>query len=144
MKLFQFAVASIVDANTGNGLVHSGGRIDYAAAEDHGRAIRAKTVAALISSIKDQISNAISNFRERALQRRGLAQLSRLDDRLLRDVGLTRGDLVAVERGHTTLAELAPVRRTNKADKVVMQTVPDQIQHTKAVNENYYVEAKCA
>ena len=46
MKLFQFAVASIVDANTGNGLLHSGGRIDYTAAEHHGRAIRAKTVAA--------------------------------------------------------------------------------------------------
>ena len=144
MKLLQFAVASIVDANTGNGLVHGGGRIDYTAAEHHGRAIRAKSVAALISSIKDQVNNAISNLRERASQRRGLAQLSRLDDRLLRDIGVTRGDLVAVERGHTTLAALAPVHRNDKADEVHMQTVPDQIQHIKPVNETYYVEAKCA
>ena len=144
MKLLQFAVASIVDANTGNGLVHTGSRIDYTAAEHHGLAIRAKTVAALIGLIKDQISNAISYLRKRASQRRGLAQLSRLDDRLLRDIGLTRGDLVAVERGQTTLAELAPAHRTGNKDGALMRTVPDKIQHIKAANETYYVEEKCA
>lgn len=148
MKLFQFAVASIVDANTGNGLVHSGGRIDYAAAEQRGRAIRAKTVTALISLIKDRISNAISTYKVRARQRRGLSELSRLDDRLLKDVGLTRGDLIAVERGHTTLAELAPLGRADNVVETLNLTVPNQMdeqdQDINAVNEAYYVEQKCA
>ncbi|MBT8435324.1 MAG: DUF1127 domain-containing protein [Gammaproteobacteria bacterium] len=144
MKSFQFAVASIIDANTGNGLAHSGGRIDYTAGERQGRRIRANTVAALISLIRGRISSAISNLGERASQRQALAQLSRLDDRLLRDIGLTRGDLVDVERGHTTLAELSPVHRTEDTDKAVMRTVPDQIQRIKAVNQPSYVEEKCA
>ena len=148
MKLFQFAVASIVDANTGNGLVYTGGRIDYTAAEHRGRAIRAKTVAALISLIKGQISNAISTYKVRARQHRGLSELSRLDDRLLKDVGLTRGDLIAVELGHTTLAELAPQRLVGNVVETLNLTVPNQMneqdQDINAANETYYVEQKCA
>ena len=148
MKLFQFAVASIVDANTGNGLVHSGGRIDYAAAEHRGRAIRANTVTTLISLIKAQISNAISTYKERARQRRGLSKLSRLDDRLLKDIGLTRGDLVSVELGHSTLAELSPLRRADNVAETLNLTVLnqkiEQDQDINAVNETYYVEQKCA
>jgi len=148
MKLFQFAVASIVDANTGNGLVHAGGRVDYTAAADHGRAIRAKTVAALIGLIKSRISNAISTYKERARQRSGLSELSRLDDRLLKDIGLTRGDLIAVELGQTTLAELAPLRGVDNVAETLKLTVANQIneqdQDIYAVNETDYVEQKCA
>ncbi len=148
MKLLQFAVASIVDANTDNGLVHTGGRIDYTAAENRGRAIRAKTVTTLISLIKGQISNVISTYKVRALQNRGLSQLSRLDDRLLKDIGLTRGDLIAVELGHTTLAELASLRRSGSVAETLNLTVPnlinEQDQDINAVNETYYVEQKCA
>jgi len=148
MKLLQFAVASIVDANTGYGLVHSGGRIDYPAAERHGRTIRARTIASLVNLIKDRVSNAISTHSARALQRRGLAELGRLDDRLLKDIGLTRGDLVAVELGHTTLAELAPLRRASKVDKTLNLTVPEQVteqvQDINAVNEAYYADKKYA
>ena len=148
MKLLQFGVASIVDANTGNGLVHSGGRIDYAAAEHRGRAIRAKTVTTLISLIKTHINNAISTYKARARQRRGLSELSRLDDRLLKDIGFTRGDLVTVELGHTTLAELSPLHRADRVTGTLNLTVPNQTidpdQEIDAVNETYYVEPKCA
>ncbi len=148
MKLLQFAVASIVDANTGHVLVHSGGRIDYAAAERHGRTIRARTVASLISLFKDRISNAISTRRARALKRRGLAELHRLNDRLLKDIGLTRGDLVAVELGHTTLAELTPLHRAGNVDESLNLTVPEQVneqvQDINAVNEANYAEKKYA
>ena len=37
MKLFQYAVASIVDANTGNGLLHYSNAPDYSALEQRGR-----------------------------------------------------------------------------------------------------------
>ena len=148
MKLLQFAVASIVDANTDHGLVHTGGSIDYLAAERHGRAIRAKSVASLISVIRDRISNAISTYKVRALQRRGLSELSRLDDRLLKDIGLTRGDLIAVELGHATLEDLAPQRRAGNVAETLNLTVPNQVneqdQDINAVNEMYYVEQKCA
>ncbi len=148
MKLLQIAVASIVDANTGHGLVHSGGSIDYSAAERQGRTIRAKTVASLISLFKGRISNAISTHRARALKRRGLADLLRLNDRLLKDIGLTRGDLAAVKLGHTTLAELSPLRRAGNVDDTLNLTVPvqvnEQLQDINAVNEAHYVEKKYA
>ena len=147
MKLLQFAVASIVDANTDHGLVHSGGSIDYSAAERHGRTIRANTVASLISLFKGRISSAISTHRARALKRRGLADLLRLNDRLLKDIGLTRGDLVAVKLGHTTLAELSPLRRAG-VDDTLNLTVPvqvnEQLQNINAVNEAHYAEKKYA
>ena len=148
MKSLQFAVASIVDANTGNGLVASSGSIDYAAVERHGRVIRAKTVASLVNLIKGRISSTISTYRTRVLQRRRLAELRRLDDRLLKDIGLTRGDLVAVERGHITLAELSPLRRASRVDETLNLTVPEQVneqvQGINAVNEAHYVEKKYA
>jgi len=144
MKLIHFAVASIVDANTGYRLTSAGGGIDYAAAEQHGREIRAKTIATLFSKIKARLSNAVSTYRARALQRRGLAELSRLDDRLLTDIGLTRGDLVAVQLGHTDFNELAAQRRAGKVNQSLSLAVDEQDLQLEAANEADYGAQKCA
>lgn len=144
MKLIYFAVASIVDANTGYKLTSAGGGIDYAAAEQHGREIRAKTVATLISRIKARLSSAVSTYRARALQRRGLAELSRLDDRLLTDIGFTRGDLLAVQLGHTDFKELAAQRRAGNVDQALSLAVHEQDLEFEAANEADYGAQKCA
>jgi uncharacterized protein YjiS (DUF1127 family) len=148
MKSLQYAVASIVDANTGHGLAHNGGRIDYAAAAQHGRTIRAKSIIALYRLIKAQLGNAISNYRERAMQRRQLADLAQLDDRLLKDIGLSRGDVIAVELGQVTLQQLDAQRRNDYRNGLPDLTTADRIgeQTLKldAVNQAVYAEAKCA
>jgi len=148
MKLLQFAVASIVDANTGNGLVHNEGRIDYAAAIQHGRTIRVKSIIALYKLIKERLGNALSSYRERASQRRQLVTLAQLDDHLLKDIGISRGDVFAVELGQMTLQQLDAQRRNNSQNELSTLTTVDQTGRQPlqldAVNEAVYHEAKCA
>lgn len=148
MKLIQFAVASIVDANTGNGLAHNEGRIDYAAAAQHGRNIRAKSIIALYSLIKEKLRNAISSYRERAIRRHQFVALTQLDDHLLKDIGLSRGDVIAVELGQMTLEQLDAQRRNNFRDELPALQAVDQIGQQSlqldAVNEAAYNEVKCA
>jgi len=148
MKLLQFGVASIVDANTGNGLVHNEGRIDYAAAAQHGRTIRAKSIIALYNEIKEKLGNTISNYQARASKRHQLAALAQLDDHLLKDIGLSRGDVIAVELGQMTLEQLDAQRRSDYQGESPNLNVIDQIGQQSlqldAVNEAVYSEAKCA
>jgi hypothetical protein len=61
MNTLQFAVGSIVDANTGNGLVHYSSIRDNAALELHGRGIRAISIANLIAGIKTKLVAAINS-----------------------------------------------------------------------------------
>ena len=147
MSVLQFAVASLVDANTGNELVHRDGRIDYAAAAERGRVIRSNSVKSLFAAIKTQAGTLLANYRERARQRRELNALLRLNDYHLRDIGLTRGDLFAVEMGQVTLAELDSHRNKQHTDESGLSTV-DQISlvsaKQSAANEAFYDEAKCA
>jgi uncharacterized protein YjiS (DUF1127 family) len=148
MKSLQYAVASIVDANTGHGLTHNGGRIDYAAATQHGRTIRAKSIIALYRLIKAQLGKVISNYRERAAQRRQLVTLAQLDDRILKDIGLSRGDVIAVELGQLTLQQLDAQRRNDyrneSLDLITVDRIGEQTLKLDAVNQAVYAEAKCA
>jgi len=148
MKLLQLAVASIVDANTGYGLAHSGGRIDYSAQARNGRTIRAKSIVALCGLVKGQLSNAISRYHEHVKQSRQLAVLGQLNDHLLRDIGLSRGDLIAAELDQVTLAQLDAQRHNDKQnelpDLTIAGRVDQQTLQLNAVNESTYARAKCA
>ena len=148
MKLLQFAVASIVDANTGYGLAHHGGSIDYAAAAQHGRTIRAKSIVAVYKLIKDQLGNAISSYRARSRKSRQIAALVQLDDHLLKDIGLTRGDVFSVEMGLVTLEQLDAKRSNEYQNKLLGVSTTAQVgQQTlqlDAVNEAVFAGKKCA
>jgi uncharacterized protein YjiS (DUF1127 family) len=148
MKLLQLSVASIVDANTGYGLAHSGGRVDYSAQARHGRTIRAKSIVALYGLAKEQLSKAISSYHEHVKQRRQLAVLGQLNNHLLSDIGLSRGDLIAAELGQVSLQQLDAKRRNGKQNELPDLTTAGRIgQQTlqlSAVNEAVYAEAKCA
>jgi uncharacterized protein YjiS (DUF1127 family) len=147
MSILQFAVASLVDANTGNELVHRDGKIDYAAAEQRGRVIRSNSVRSLFASIKRQVAELVENHREGARQRRELNALLRLNDYHLRDIGLTRGDLFAVEMGQATLTQLYAHRSQDFVEKARPAIVAQVNQATKnltVANEAFYDEAKCA
>ena len=148
MKILQLAVASIVDANTGYGLAHSGGRIDYSAQARHGRTIRAKSIVALYGLLKEQLSKSISSYHEHVKQRRQFAVLGQLDDHLLRDIGLSRGDLIAAELGQVNLQQLDAERHNGKQNELPDLTTADRVdpltRQLSAINEAVYAEAKCA
>jgi uncharacterized protein YjiS (DUF1127 family) len=148
MKILQLAVASIVDANTGYGLAHSGGRIDYSAQARHGRTIRAKSIVALYGLLKEQLSKSISSYHEHVKQRRQLAVLDQLNDHVLRDIGLSRGDLIAAELGQVNLQQLDANRHNGKQNELPDLTTADRVDpqtlQLRAINEAVYAEAKCA
>jgi uncharacterized protein YjiS (DUF1127 family) len=147
MKHFQFAIASIVDANTGYGLVHGGDSRDTTASERHARAIRARSLLTVLGGLRGYLSGLADAFRTSSIERRAIAQLSQLNDHYLEDIGLTRGDIGAVETGQASLADLNENRRARLA--VEARVIAPRVRKIKAdavsaVNEDSYVEAKSA
>jgi uncharacterized protein YjiS (DUF1127 family) len=148
MNMFQFAIASIVDANTGNGLVYGNGKLDYAAFESHGRKIRTKSIVALFASIGSRVGEVIASYRATAKQRRDLRALTNLNDHLLDDIGLSRGDLHSVRMGAVTLDELnanySSARRSERINQKGF-SVSDQVNHElEASNEQLFDTRKYA
>ena len=148
MKLLQLAVTSIVDANTGYELSYNGNKIDYASAAQHGRAVRSKSIIALYRQIKNQLGSLISSYHERAKRRRQLTTLVQLDDHLLEDIGLSRGDVYALELGQVTLEQLNAQRRNSSRNEILDLTTSlrtgQQGLQLDAVNESVYKESRCA
>lgn len=148
MNMFQFAVASIVDANTGNGLVHANGTRDYAEIEHYGRRIRAKSSAQLFASIKSRVSAGIASYRASVKQRRDLHTLMSLNDHLLEDIGLHRGDLYAVQLGTTSLDELNIGHQSGDLGELAQlqdNTAAGRVNRNLAAsNEQFFVQKKCA
>ena len=148
MKMFQFAIASIVDANTGNGLVHGAARHDYGSLEKRGRRIRSRSVIDLARVIKNRIADFVERQRINAQQRRDLNRLLELNDHLLDDIGLQRSDLYQVQAGAVRLEELVAGYRSQRrreqtpvkvsAETEIPGAVPD------AINEQFYEQRKCA
>jgi len=148
MKLFEFTIAPIVDANTGYGLESKNLGVDYSAAIHAGREIRAKSVLAWFASIKHRIGQVISNYRVRAYNRRAIDGFSKLSDRLLKDIGIERYELASVRAGLTTLEELDASRRPGQVDIVqVLHSsglVDKEIRKLEAINQDSYAQARWA
>ena len=53
----------------------------------------------LLEESKDQMSNPLTTFLRQARRRRTIDQLMGMDDRMLADIGVTRGDLVLMRDG---------------------------------------------
>jgi len=148
MNMFQFAIASIVDANTGNGLVHTGGRPDYGSLEKRGRRIRSQSVLDLAQAIRIGIADFLDGRRARAQERRDLNRLLSLNDHLLEDIGLQRNDLYLVQSGVIELKDLTRGSRSRHdqdwsrvkptAHTEILDAAPD------ATNQQFYEQRKCA
>jgi uncharacterized protein YjiS (DUF1127 family) len=148
MNYFQFAIASIVDANTGNGLVHGGTRIHCAASAAHGRRIRSRSLTALLGAIKDRLSTATESIRARHAEKRRIGRLAALNDHILEDIGITRGDVIGLQLGQIDLQQLEAKRSVNRATTrkqhpAVIQRVGDKVR-LNALNEAVFARAKCA
>jgi hypothetical protein len=74
--------------------------------------------------------------------------LAQLDDRILKDIGLSRGDVIAVELGQLTLQQLDAKRRNDyrneSLDLTTVDRIGEQTLKLDAVNQAVYAEAKCA
>ena len=148
MNYFQFAIASIVDANTGHGLLHNTDRIDFAAAANHGREIRAKSIVALLGQAKSRLSKAIASIRDHQVQRRNLHHLARLNDHILEDIGISRGDVIALQMGQLNLRQLEARRAengsTNGLQPVAITRSVGKTIRRNAINEAVFAKVKCA
>ncbi len=145
MKLFEFTNAPIVDAH---GLEGKNLSVDYSAAIHAGREIRAKSVLPWFASIKHRIGQVISNYHVRANNRRAINEISKLSDRLLKDIGIERYELASVRAGLTTLEELDASRRSSQIDTVqVLHSsglVDKEIRKLEAINQDSYAQARWA
>jgi len=154
MKLFNFAVASIVDANTRNGISRQ--FIDQlgskqAAYEQTGREIRAKSVLDVLTKIKSVFNQYISDSRAAARARRNNEAVSQLSEHILKDIGLTFVDMQDLKSGQTTLQGLSARRdqyrdQAARSNRLVQSTkrVSSEVCDIDSANQAHYEVAKCA
>ena len=150
MKLLNLAVASIVDANTGNGInrqyLDQFGS-DQSAHERHGREIRSRSFLALIAKIMASAQKYIEDSKVEARRRQAIKDLSQMDNRSLKDIGLSRDDLYDISQGSTSLEALS-ARRNRSADRhelnQVSGKVSSRVRSIKSANQAQYETKKCA
>ncbi len=149
MRSLQFAIASIVDANTSNRPA-TGSSSDqirhYQANMLEARKIRAKTLIAIFDSLRQRLAAAVARYRQRAQNRQQVNQLLNLSDRILSDIGLQRGDLVALQAGLITLEQLGRNRSTGHrpASRHIQSTVDKDTQARQASNQDCLAQVNCA
>lgn len=144
MNTIRFAIASIVDANTGYRQLHSGERIDYGFIEREGPASRSRSLRAVFGMLKHRITGLVERAREQAARRRQLKLLAALSDRSLRDIGLHRGDIYALESGQISLEDLHRGRRQRSQQKLGrLETRPLALPRA-SVNDHPADETRCA
>ncbi len=154
MKLFNFAIASIVDANTGSGISRQfdeqlGSK--QSAYEQAGREIRARSVLDVLTKIKSVFNQYISDSRAAARSRRNNEAVSQLSEHILKDIGLTFVDMQDLKSGQTTLQGLNTRRdqyrdQAASSNRLVQSTkrVSSQVVDIDSANQAQYEVAKCA
>jgi uncharacterized protein YjiS (DUF1127 family) len=103
----------------------------------------------LFGLVKRRLAKAIVSFRERQAEKRSLRLLSGLNDHILDDIGITRGDVIALQMGQIDLHQLEAQRsRMSVATHrqhatAVVGRVGDRVRRN-ALNEAVFARAKCA
>ena len=151
MSVLQFAIASIVDANTnylnGSGSSHDQIR-NYQATMLEGRKIRAKSLIAIVDAARRRLAAAVASYRIRAKRGEEVNQLLSLSDRMLRDIGLERGDIVALQADLITFEQLGSKRSASNSATArnIQPTVPvdKDIQKQTAANQDCFAQVNCA
>ena len=154
MRLFNFAIASIVDVNTGSGInrqfVEQFGS-KQSANEQAGRAIRAKSVLDVLIKIKSTFKQYIDDSRAAARAKRSIAEITQLSDLQLDDIGLTSVDIQDLKSGQISL-EALNTRRDQYRDQAALNNllveptkrVSSRVVDIDSANQAHYEIAKCA
>jgi uncharacterized protein YjiS (DUF1127 family) len=147
MKPFHFAIASIVDANTGFGHYQGSERIDYASAEQEAHSLRSRSFTRFLGRIGEGIAAGIARLRQYREYSRGVNRLAALSDHHLEDIGVSRGDVIALQMNQIDASELE-ARRIATRGKIRVQLSKPHNQANRnarhAVNDAIFVRAKCA
>ena len=150
MKLLNLAIASIVDANTGNGLNRD--FIDpfgsyHSTHQRRAHEIRSRSFLDLVAKIKNSVQKYIEDSKTKARNRQAIKDLRRMNDRFLKDIGLSRGDLYDIDNGSTDL-ETLNARRNSSADthklSQVASNVGTGVRNIESANQELYEAKKCA
>jgi len=148
MKSLQFAIASIVDANTNyqHGATSNLLIRNYQASMLEGRKIRAKSLIAIFDSFRQRLAAAVARYRQHAEYRQQVNQVLNLSDRMLSDIGLERGDLASLRAGLVTLEQLG--RKRSASNRLVSQdiqsTVDKDTRARPASNQDCFAQVNCA
>lgn len=150
MKYLNFAVASIVDANTGHGLnrhyMDQFGS-NYSTDEKQARSIRSRSFLNLLGAIKASVQNFIEDSKTEARNHQATKDLFQLDDRLLRDIGLSRDDLYELRLGSNSFEALNARRKQGKGQIKLRQTsgkVSNSLRGVESANQEKFEIKKCA
>jgi uncharacterized protein YjiS (DUF1127 family) len=148
MNTFQFGVASIIDSNTGYGLPHSTVETVTPAGRSVSGRSRSRRISDYLVRVRSGISAARIVLRQRRELKKSLRQIGLLSDRMLEDIGLTRGDVIAAQNGLMDRQQLEEQRILNRGDGRVLlheaSGAPSDLEDRKAVNEALFARAKCA
>jgi len=147
MKPFHFAIASIVDANTGFGHYQGSERIDYARAEQEAHSLRSRSFTRFLGRIGEGIAAGIARLRQYSEYRRGVNRLAELSDHHLEDIGISRGDVIALQLNQIDTTELETRRIANRGKTRVQLSKQHNQANRKArhaINDAIFASAKCA
>lgn len=149
MNIMSIAAASIVDANTGNGINQK--FVDqlssnYVSHEKHGREIRANTFITLLAKIKGSVKAYIERSIVVAQEWENIRVISSMSDHLQKDIGLIQIDIDDLRSGLISLNSLNARREQNLNQELI--TLPrsgySNVQEIENINEEGFTLKKCA
>lgn len=147
----SIAVASIVDANTGNGINQN--FVDQFASNDadyerQAREVRSNTFIALLSKIKSSVGAYIDRSIAAARERDNIRAISSMSEHLQKDIGLTHIDIEDLRWGAISLDELSDRRKQNLDQRPGLTTGNDlansSIQELAGIDQDSFKLGKCA
>ncbi len=150
MKFLNLAVASIVDANTGNGLNHhfvNQFGSNHSTHERQAHEIRSRSFLDVIAKIKSSVQQYIEDSKVNSRRRQAIKDLSQMNDRLLKDIGLSRDDLRDIDNGSTNF-EALNARRNRSTDSFrrnqTSAKISSSVRSIESANQAQYETKKCA
>jgi len=148
MSIFQFGIASIIDSNTGYGLPHGQAETVIAAGGQSSGRSRSRKILDYLLRLGSGVSAARFVLQRRRELKQSLRQLNRLSDRMLEDIGLTRGDIIAAQNGLLDRQQLENQRILNRGEGRILlreaSAAASDLEDRKAVNEAVFARVKCA
>ena len=148
MNDFQFAIASIVDTNTGYGLPKSKLDSGREISTTRTRHTALRTFVDYLQRIRSGITAARIVLRKRRKLKQGMRQLALLNDHMLEDIGLTRGDVIAAQNGEIDQAQLQTRRVRNRDIKLIATPraagISSKPVKGEAVNDAVFENRRCA
>ncbi|MDH5355404.1 MAG: hypothetical protein OEY09_13245 [Gammaproteobacteria bacterium] len=149
MNIMSIAVASIVDANTGNGINQKfvdKFASDYAVHDDRNGEIRANVFITLLGKLKSAVKAYIDQSIVAAREREDIRVISSMSEYLLKDIGLIQIDVDDLRSGLISLNSLSARREKNlrKVSTALVRPSRSNVEELNGINQESSELKKCA